>query len=523
VTTESRSFGDLALFFTRKEWELLGDEDKGLYRDQMLRNYQALVSLGKVLFLRSGAGSQLIYLCLRQDRPRPNQPVQSIIKTLQKAIIIRNQLPVQWTQKAAEPRKSPVCREGFKGRRDLKSLEGSTQKGEVLYICGECGKSFRDQQELRHQRIHLEERPHLCPECGKSFLQLSHLHVHQRVHTGEKPHHCSECGKSFNQLSHLRVHQRIHTGEKHYCCADCGKSFNQLSHLQSHQLIHAGVKPYHCVECGKSFRQRSTLAQHLHVHTGAKPYGCAECGKSFNRSSNLRVHQRLHTGEKPHRCAECGNSFSDPSRLRVHRRVHTGEKPHHCDECGKSFRDLSRLRIHWRVHTGEKPYHCPECGKGFARPDLFQIHMQVHRGEKPYHCTECGKSFVRPSFLRAHLHVHTGEKPYPCAECGTRSDELLSMVLKELVEGMSEPLVMIYVKSKEMDRSGGAPLQKGKEDLKNNKPLSLTLTTRKLLQPLKIYKHFQEARLIASITSLTPSNKQWHQSCDVPETPIGNP
>uniref|UniRef100_A0A7M4FT37 C2H2-type domain-containing protein n=1 Tax=Crocodylus porosus TaxID=8502 RepID=A0A7M4FT37_CROPO len=304
---------------------------------------------------------------------------------------VRNQLPVQWTQKAAEPRKSPVCREGFKGRRDLKSLEGSTQKGEVLYICGECGKSFRDQQELRvhggthgretadphaykshlaeHQRIHLEERPHLCPECGKSFLQLSHLHVHQRVHTGEKPHHCSECGKSFNQLSHLRVHQRIHTGEKHYCCADCGKSFNQLSHLQSHQLIHAGVKPYHCVECGKSFRQRSTLAQHLHVHTGAKPYGCAECGKSFNRSSNLRVHQRLHTGEKPHRCAECGNSFSDPSRLRVHRRVHTGEKPHHCDECGKSFRDLSRLRIHWRVHTGEKPYHCPECGKGFSFGD----------------------------------------------------------------------------------------------------------------------------------------------------------
>ncbi|KYO27233.1 hypothetical protein Y1Q_0011185 [Alligator mississippiensis] len=39
------AFEDVALRFTRTEWELLGDGDKGLYRDQMLRNYRALVSL----------------------------------------------------------------------------------------------------------------------------------------------------------------------------------------------------------------------------------------------------------------------------------------------------------------------------------------------------------------------------------------------------------------------------------------------------------------------------------------------
>ncbi|XP_019353083.1 uncharacterized protein LOC102575965 isoform X1 [Alligator mississippiensis] len=40
------AFEDVALYFTRKEWELLGDGDKVLYRDQMLRNYHTLVSLG---------------------------------------------------------------------------------------------------------------------------------------------------------------------------------------------------------------------------------------------------------------------------------------------------------------------------------------------------------------------------------------------------------------------------------------------------------------------------------------------
>ncbi|XP_025051309.1 zinc finger protein 446-like [Alligator sinensis] len=39
-------FEDVAVYFTWEEWELLEEEDKVLYWDQMLKNYQALVSLG---------------------------------------------------------------------------------------------------------------------------------------------------------------------------------------------------------------------------------------------------------------------------------------------------------------------------------------------------------------------------------------------------------------------------------------------------------------------------------------------
>ncbi|CAM2115235.1 unnamed protein product [Caretta caretta] len=40
------AFEDVALYFSREEWGLLSRPEKQLYRDQMLRNYRALVSLG---------------------------------------------------------------------------------------------------------------------------------------------------------------------------------------------------------------------------------------------------------------------------------------------------------------------------------------------------------------------------------------------------------------------------------------------------------------------------------------------
>ncbi|KYO28068.1 hypothetical protein Y1Q_0023119 [Alligator mississippiensis] len=46
-------FEDVAVYFTQEEWELLDNEDKVLYQDQMLRDFKVLVSLGKALVLAS--------------------------------------------------------------------------------------------------------------------------------------------------------------------------------------------------------------------------------------------------------------------------------------------------------------------------------------------------------------------------------------------------------------------------------------------------------------------------------------
>nr|XP_045007166.1 zinc finger and SCAN domain-containing protein 20 isoform X2 [Jaculus jaculus] len=179
---------------------------------------------------------------------------------------------------------------------------------------------------LEPQSTDSGEKLYQCSECGRCFSKSSALISHQRIHTGEKPYECAECGKSFSKSSTLANHQRTHTGEKPYMCVDCGKSFSERSKLITHQRVHTGEKPYKCLECGKFFRDRSNLITHQRIHTGEKPYKCRECGKRFNQSSSLIIHQRIHTGEKPYKCTECGKDFNNSSHFSAHRRTHVGGK-----------------------------------------------------------------------------------------------------------------------------------------------------------------------------------------------------
>uniref|UniRef100_A0A670I024 C2H2-type domain-containing protein n=1 Tax=Podarcis muralis TaxID=64176 RepID=A0A670I024_PODMU len=254
------------------------------------------------------------------------------------------------------------------GRTKKLRIQQQTHKGEKLFECFECGKSFSESGKLRrHQRTHTGEKPFKCTVCGKSFSDSGSLRIHQRTHTGEKPYKCIECGKSYSQNGYLRIHQRIHTGEKPFKCIECGKSFSKSGVLRVHQQTHTGEKPYKCIECGKSYSENGYLRIHQRTHTGEKPFKCIECGKSFSKSGHLRTHQRIHTGERPFKCIECGKSFSESGSLRIHQRTHTGEKPFQCMDCGKSYSQNGALRRHQRTHTGEKPFECVDCGKSFSR------------------------------------------------------------------------------------------------------------------------------------------------------------
>jgi uncharacterized Zn-finger protein len=105
-----------------------------------------------------------------------------------------------------------------------------------------CGKIFRFKSEfMRHQVIHVIERPFTCPHegCNKNFKRQDALKNHIRIHTGEMPFTCEVqgCNLSFTTKAGLRYHLLKHKGEKQCTCSypGCNKSFLTAAQLKQHE------------------------------------------------------------------------------------------------------------------------------------------------------------------------------------------------------------------------------------------------------------------------------------------------
>ncbi|KAM4613995.1 uncharacterized protein O3C94_022036 [Discoglossus pictus] len=373
---EQSDFDEIAIYFSKEEWDCLTEEDKELYKEVMMENYQNLMFVG-----HANVTPTVISMIEQGEEPHVRDHLPYVENPLSvnaaDGSVIFNSLQVDHIS----PR-LPVC---------------------VLEDFG-ISHRYLEAKPITHK----EEKPFACSDCGKCFSFTSYLKVHKRTHTGEKPFACSECGKCFSVASNLKEHKKTHTGEKPFECSECWKCFSRATSLNLHMRTHTGEKPFACSECGKCFSLASQLKEHKETHTGEKPFACSECGKCFSRSSSLNLHMRTHTGEKPFVCSKCGKSFIQASDLNQHMRTHTGEKPFVCSECGKRFSRSTNLIAHKRTHTGEKPFACSECGKCFCRASHLKVHKITHTGEKPFVCSECGKCFGRPSHLKIHKRTHTG-------------------------------------------------------------------------------------------------------------------
>ncbi|XP_077002579.1 zinc finger protein 92 homolog [Tamandua tetradactyla] len=413
------SFEDVAVYFTKTEWKLLGLRQKILYKRVMLENYGHLVSLG-LSFSKPPLVSQLEQgqAHWAADSHRPGSGgLHRDDKTKSKMPILkpqqsRKELPGTKLQKGSEcqlarplektlgqkqkhthspqtgPSRSDLSRE--KGRDSSASDRNSKLTQQARDTAGEtvqrCLRRSKPMSTQKQQCSKGGDRRCVCEQCGKSFSRSSNLIKHRIIHSSEKPYECPECGKLFRRSFALLEHQRIHSGEKPYKCSTCGKTFTRSSNLIKHQIVHSGEKPYECPECGKLFRRSFALLEHQRIHSGERPYECSQCGKTFSRSSNLTEHQRIHSGEKPYECSQCRKAFKGVSQLIHHQRVHSGERPFECQQCGKAFRGRSGLSQHRQIHSGERPYECSECGKAFGRRSNLFKHQAVHSGERPFKC-----------------------------------------------------------------------------------------------------------------------------------------
>ncbi len=87
----------------------------------------------------------------------------------------------------------------------------------------------------KHKTVSNEESsPDGLSDKGSSHTMLSpDSSLSFRSHAVEKTHVCGQCGKSYGHQGQLRIHLRTHTGERPYACAVCAKTFANAGNLRA--------------------------------------------------------------------------------------------------------------------------------------------------------------------------------------------------------------------------------------------------------------------------------------------------
>ncbi|XP_056388380.1 zinc finger protein 836-like [Hyla sarda] len=316
-------FDDVAIYFSKEEWEYLKEEDKDLYMEMMVKNYRTLHSLGWIT-----VKPPLITMIEQGEDLYVKYPKQ----------FGKSQIPgLLRKDSTGEKIVNSIVEEEYNLQKFSERLRKSID--DFLTFCIQQTEDMMSgaAMDLSASQQGFSEGP---------FCQVNPL-----LAIDERPFKCFRCERRFKRFCDLVSHQKFHPSENGFSCFKCKVPFKNVKALTKHELTHTGEKPFICPRCGKRFSTQQLLDKHLGVTLKKNPYVCAECGKRFAKKYSLRKHEMIHNREKPFLCSICGKGFTEEEEFNEHQRIHMEEHIYSCDFCGKRFSSKPSYEKHRQEHA----------------------------------------------------------------------------------------------------------------------------------------------------------------------------
>ncbi|XP_015792225.1 zinc finger protein 436-like [Tetranychus urticae] len=138
-----------------------------------------------------------------------------------------------------KPYKCQFCDRGFAMKNTL-DQHLATHRDDRPFLCDTCGFTTKYQSHLlSHKRIHTGNVFHCTHEgCNYFSPRRSQLAAHERSHSSIRSHICVTCGRGFIEKSHLIRHERIHLEDKPFKCDVCDYESTRRDKLKEHVLKH---------------------------------------------------------------------------------------------------------------------------------------------------------------------------------------------------------------------------------------------------------------------------------------------
>ncbi|XP_063438085.1 zinc finger protein 37-like [Mytilus trossulus] len=206
-----------------------------------------------------------------------------------------------------------------------KALSAQTEPG----ICDICGKWFRFKcNAVRHREIHFEEKKFDCSICQMKFRHSSSLKRHMMSHQqkSDNMYVCEQCGRSFKMRQTLLQHHRVHVKQPFLKCEYCPREFRTYKgkkyHILKDHIDKAGefsFKSYICEHCGKPSSSQNEYEEHLKNHDESRTHVCSICGTRWETVAQLKAHKKKHNVTPfRYRCKVCNIPFKEASKVRAH-------------------------------------------------------------------------------------------------------------------------------------------------------------------------------------------------------------